>query len=157
MVAFKTDILEKTGSYISFIEIDQILEQVKSISSKALAVIQALFFYVFFFCIASLIISVLFLLPFKQKKSRLYYILGASKKFIASNNISEYIYLQVLALIISIVIASGAAYFVLGFSDFINFSWAVYMQALGIILGISLAIFVLIYILTRSVNTAKKY
>ena len=75
MVAFKTEILEKTGSYVSFIEIDQILEQVKSISNKALTVIQVLFFYIFFFCIASLIISVLFLLPFKQKKSRLYHIL----------------------------------------------------------------------------------
>jgi len=79
---FKKEILSKTGNYVSFIDVEEILEEIKSISQKALIVIQVLFSYVFIFCIISVFVSIIFLIPFKQKKSGLYHILGASKKFI---------------------------------------------------------------------------
>jgi predicted lysophospholipase L1 biosynthesis ABC-type transport system permease subunit len=116
---FKKDLLEKTGDYISFIEVEEVLEEIKSISNKALRMIQVLFAYIFFFCITALVVSIIFLIPFKQKKSRLYHILGASRDFIQKNNISEYLYLQTIAMCISVALPSYAAYFVLSQSDFI--------------------------------------
>lgn len=149
---FKKDMLEKTGSYISFIDVEEILEEIKSISRKALLVIQILFSYVFVFCIISVFVSVVFLIPFKQKKSRLYHVLGASKKFIWSNNIFEYFYLQFVATIISTIIASAAAYYILSKSDFINFWWTQYAIALWLLLIVSLAVITIIRILLSRIK-----
>lgn len=142
---FKKDLLEKTGDYISFIEVEEVLEEIKSISNKALRMIQVLFAYIFFFCITALVVSIIFLIPFKQKKSRLYHILGASRDFIQKNNISEYLYLQTIAMCISVALPSYAAYFVLSQSDFIWFSWQAYGLALSIIFAISLWIIAIMY------------
>lgn len=118
---------------MSFIEIEEILKEIQSISQKAFIVIQILFSYIFIFCIVSVIVSVMFLIPFKQKKSKLYHILGASKTFIRKNNMSEYLYLQSIAAVISIIIATGGTYFILSRSDFINFSFPIYFQSLTIL------------------------
>jgi putative ABC transport system permease protein len=118
---FKNDFLAKTWNQISFIELDVILEEIKSISNKVLIVIQVLFIYVFIFCTISLIISIIFLIPFKKKKSYLYNILWAQKKYIKKNNLFEYFYLQSLSFIISIIIASSSTYYILNKSNFINF------------------------------------
>ena len=152
MSDFKKDLLAKTGSYISFIEIEEILEEVKSISRKALIVIQILFSYVFIFCIISVFVSVVFLIPFKQKKSRLYHILWASKKFIGKNNISEYLYLQVISTSISIWIASWTSYFILSRSDFIGFSWTQYGIALSLLFAVSACVVSIVYLLLLNIR-----
>ncbi len=152
MSDFKKDLLAKTGDYISFIEIEEIITEIKSISQKVLIVIQILFSYVFIFCIVSLLVSVVFLIPFKQKKSKLYHILWASKTFIQKNNIFEYAYLQILASIISLSIATWAGYFVLWQSDFINFSWLMFWWALFISGIIAISIFGIIYYLVARIK-----
>lgn len=154
--AFKKNLLANTGEYISFIEVEDIIEQVQSISRKVLIVIQILFSYVFIFCIISLIISILFLVPFKQKKSKLYHTLWASRKFIKANNSTEYYYLQFLATLISIIIATWLSYLILGQSDFINFSLSSYSKALWLLLFISLLIVILIHLIVSKINVSSE-
>ena len=149
---FKRELLENTWEYISFIEVEEIIEQVQSISGKVLIVIQILFSYVFIFCLISLIISILFLIPFKEKKSKLYHILWASKKFIKSNNAIEYYYLQFLATTISIAIASWISYYALAQSDFINFAWPSYFKALSLLIIISIFIVAVIHLFVSRIK-----
>ena len=149
---FKKDLLANTGEYISFIEVEEIIEQVQSISRKVLIVIQILFSYVFIFCIISLIISILFLIPFKQKKSHLYHTLWASRTFIKSNNSTEYYYLKFLATLISVIIATWLSYFILAQSDFVNFSWLSYSKALALLWVISLLIIFLIHFFVSKIK-----
>ena len=140
---FKSDFLKKTGNNISFIELDKILKEVKGITSKVFIVIQVLFIYVLVFCIITLIVSVLFLIPFKKKKLKLYNILWASSKFLNKNNFFEYVYLWSLSFIISLIIASSLSYFILDKSNFINFEIDNYLLSIFY----SFLIFVLLIIL----------
>ncbi len=95
--------------------------------------IHVLFTYVFVFCIISLIVSILFLIPFKKKKLMLYSTLWASSSFINKNNLFEYIYLQSLSFILSVIVASGLAYYLLDKSNFINFWTWPYLISLGFV------------------------
>jgi hypothetical protein len=55
------------------------------------------------------------------------------------------LYLQTIAMCISVALPSYAAYFVLSQSDFIWFSWQAYGLALSIIFAISLWIIAIMY------------
>ena len=149
---FKNDFLNKTWNHISFIEIDEVLKEIKSISKKVFLTIQILFTYIFIFCTISLIISIIFLIPFKKKKSKLYNILWANEKFIKTNNLFEYIYLQTLSFIISIIIWTIWSYFILNSSDFINFSIYSYSISLLLITIIFILLSLIINFLLKKIN-----
>jgi len=149
---FKNDFLSKTGNYISFIEIDKVVKEIKSISGKILIIIQILFTYIFIFCTISLIISIIFLIPFKEKKSKLYNILWANNKFIKINNLFEYYYLQSIAFVFSIIISSSLSYYILSLSDFIEYSWSSYLLSLLILIIIFVLLLFVIKFLMKNVN-----
>lgn len=144
IIKFKLDFLSKTGSHISFIEIDKIMDEVKSISTKVFIIIQILFIYIFIFCIISLIVCISFLIPFKKNKSRLYNILGANKDFISNNIFYEYLYLQTISLIISIILATVSTRFILNKSRVIDFTIPNYLLSISILILIYLSILFLI-------------
>lgn len=141
---FKKDFLSKTGNQISFIDVEEILNEIKSISKKVFIVIQTLFVYIFIFCIISLVISIVFLIPFKKNKSKIYNILWANNEFIKQNNFSEYIYLQSIAFIFSIIIATIWSYYILNISDFLSFSMYNYFISVLIILVIYIFLLLII-------------
>lgn len=147
--SYKRDFLERTWNNISFIEVEEILKEVKSISTKVLLLIQLLFSYIFIFCTITLIVSVSFLLPFKKRKTKLYNVLGANNKFLNRNNLFEYFYLQLLSLIISIVFASISTYLILAKTDFINFWIMNYFFSIFILL----IIFIILSIIIRIILT----
>lgn len=149
---FKNDFLEKTWNNISFIELDLILKDVKSISKKVFVIIQVLFIYIFVFCTISLIVSILFLIPFKKKKSKLYKTLWASEIFIKKNNLFEYIYLQSLSFIISIIISTSFSYYLLDKSNFIDFWLGSYILSILFLFLVFIFLFILIKILVWNVS-----
>lgn len=145
MKEFKNDFLAKTGNHISFIDIGEIVKEIKSISQKVLIIVQVLFFYTFAFCVIALFVSIMFLIPFKRKKSLLYSVLWANKKFLEKNNIFEYLYLEWISLVISLCIASIGAYFLLKQSNFLTFGWWNYALSFGIVILLGLWIMLGIY------------
>lgn len=149
---FKREFLEKTWSNISFIDLNIILSEIKSISKKVFIIIQISFIYTFIFCIISLIVCIIFLIPFKKKKAKMYNILWASNLFINKNTISEYFYLESLAYLISIILASSFSYFILGKSNFINFWFNNYLLSLLFWILIFALLFLLIKILIQKIS-----
>lgn len=137
MKDFKNDILNKTGNYVSFIEVWEIIKEIKSISEKILIIVQILFIYIFSFCIISIFIAIIFLIPFKKKKTKLYSILWARTKFLERNNKFEYMYIELITLVISILVSSVWAYFLLNQSNFISFEFKNYFLSLLILLTVS--------------------
>lgn len=149
---FKNDFLNKTWNNISFIELDKIIWEIKEISKKVFLVIQVLFIYIFIFCIITLIVSVLFLIPFKKKKLKLYNILWANENFLNTNNLFEYVYLQFLSFILSLIIATSLSYFLLNKSNFINFEINNYILSLFLWFLVFLSLIILIKFLLKNYN-----
>lgn len=119
------------GGNISFIEVDAILEQVKSISLKILTLVQVLYGYILVFSIMSIIICIRFFKIFQSRKQKLYYILGTEKKQVQANSFYEYSYLQIVGWLLSVIIASFISYWLLSRSDFIDFNILYYLASLG--------------------------
>lgn len=127
---FKREVIAKVWSSASFIEVDEILKQVKSISVKILTLIQTLYGYIMLFSVISVVICIRFFKIFQGRKSQLYHTLGAWKNSLSRNAIFEYNYLQSIWVAISILLASIWSYAILSRSDFIDFSLTNYLYSI---------------------------
>lgn len=114
----------------SFIEINKILEELKSISTKVLIVIKSLFVYISIFSVLSIIVVWLFFSEFQKQNNKLYFFLWATKKQNKIRSFSQYAYLTSLMFIISIIVVSITSYIILSKNTFINFELWVYFGSL---------------------------
>ncbi len=141
---FKKDLLKGGWNNIYFIEVDKILAELRSISSKIFLVIQILFIYILTFCVISILISINFFKLFNTKKMKLYHILWSSKDYIYKNNFYEYTYLQTIWFLLSIIFASLWSYYVINLSGFIEFDIVNFFYSLS---GISVLFIVIMLFL----------
>jgi predicted lysophospholipase L1 biosynthesis ABC-type transport system permease subunit len=127
---FKRDVIEKVWNSASFIEVDEILIQVKSISVKILALIQTLYWYIMLFSFISVIICIRFFKIFQSKKKKLYHTLWAWENTLSKNGVFEYNYLQTIWATIATILASIWSYAILSRSDFIDFTLENYLYSM---------------------------
>ncbi len=141
---FKREVISKVWSSASFIEVDEIIKQVKSISIKILALIKTLYWYIMLFSIISVIICIRFFKIFQWRKALLYHTLWAWKNTLSKNSIFEYNYLQTIWVIISTLLASIWSYTILSRSDFIDFTIKNYLLSMVwvIIIFILISLFI---------------
>ncbi len=118
----------------TFVEVEKILGELKSISTKVLLVIQSLFLYIITFCILSIIVVILFFSSQQKKSNYLYTLLGSNHLKNRIKNFSSYAIIATLMLILTISIISPLFYYLLSLNSFINFSNTIYFQSLLILI-----------------------
>lgn len=134
-----------SGWTVQFIEVDKILVELKEISQKVLGVIQVLFVYISAFSLLAIIVIIWFYSRFSKQKSRLYYLLGSTKKQNTIRQFVEFFSLSFSVFLLWILLSSFWVYYILNISEFIEFSGTVFGNNLLIFSGVyALFLFILL-------------
>ncbi len=124
---FKEYIYDLSSWASSFIDVENILQELKQISQKVFLVIIIMFFYLMIFCILSVWVVSLFFRDFQEKKSHLYRLIWATKKQNRNRIFLEYSYLATVSLFISFIIISAFLYYFFYNNNFLSFDFHLYL------------------------------
>ena len=148
---FREYIYDISSGAASFIDVENILEQVIDITNKAVFVIIFLGIYILIFCVLTVLIVILFFQPFQNYKSRLYYLLWNDERKNFYRVFLEYSYLITLNFIFTTIIITSVSYYFFSTNNFLNLSLQQYWLSLSYFFFIYL-VFIWIIFITLQIN-----
>jgi len=146
---FSKELKEKLWDSATFIDIKNIIEKVKNISSFILKFVYIILWYIAIFSIITFIVSINFLKKFKNKKVNLYNKFGWNKQKLKRAIFYEYWYLIFIWLIISIIISFAVALLIFNNSEFLDFNIAYFSEPIIYILGFLWSSVILYFIVNK--------
>lgn len=146
---FKKYIFDISKWSASFIDVDNILIELKEFSKNVLFIIIFLFAYIMIFSLLFILIVILFFNDLQKSKSKLYEFLWANKKQNNFRVIFEYVYLATINFVLTVIIISIFSYYFFVNNFFINLDISLYLFSLFITFLIYLFFIFLVYILWR--------
>lgn len=132
----KKEIIAITKPWVSFIEIDNIIASVKTISTRIIQIVQILLGIILFFTCFTTLVCIQNMRYAKIYKNTLYHILWATKKQTRMSIIFEYGYLLWIAIFVSIILWRWTALYFIQASTFLTWSRTATMQWAWVIIGI---------------------